>query len=92
LARSAGLFRADSVAKLFLLHRTKILRAVGAPARKSCGGIHHQTMNSLVISVVDLRAHRAVIAARFVFQRENGHMAFWDFCNTICHLQKLSPA
>jgi hypothetical protein len=47
------------------------------------GGIHHQALNSPVISGAALRAHRIAIAACFVFQREISHSVFWDFFDSI---------
>lgn len=38
-----GRFGPDSVAKVFLGHRTQILRVAGAAARKLCGGSHQHT-------------------------------------------------
>ena len=69
--------------KVFCTPRTQILTAVGVHMRKLHGGIHHQTKNSPVTSVVDLRAHRLAIAASFVFRREISDFAFWDFFNSI---------
>jgi hypothetical protein len=66
-------------------HRAQILRAVGAPTRKSCGGRYRQTINSPVTSVVGLRTYRSAICARLVIQREIGRVPSKDFCNTICH-------
>ena len=73
----------DAVEKVFLCRRTQILRVVGAPMRKLFGGIHHQAVNSPVTSLVELRAHRMVIAACFIFRREISRSVFWDFFDSI---------
>ena len=74
---------ADSVAKVFLSHRSQIFRAVGAAIEYWCGGPLHFVTNSLATSVARLRLHRSTVAACFVVERKFGHTAFWDFCNTI---------
>jgi hypothetical protein len=51
--------------------------------RKIIWGDSSSGGNSLVTSVVDLRAHRMAIAACFVFRRKISRSAFWDFFDSI---------
>jgi hypothetical protein len=44
-------------------------------------------MNSLATSVMARKLHRSSIAACLVYFREIDPMAFWEFCNSICHFR-----
>jgi hypothetical protein len=83
---------ADSVAKLFLLHRIQIFRAVRAAIEQSFEGLHYPAMTSRGTSVMAWRLHRSAIAACLVYFREIDPTAFWEFCNTICQQQTIEKS
>src|SRR6266403_2215178 len=75
----------DSVAKVFLGCRTKILRAADAFCARRREGPYRFIQNRSRTSVVALKSDAAAEKSKDQFSRDFLGCSIFDFCNNICH-------
>ncbi len=81
---------ADIVAKVFLGSRTKILRAADTLCERRHEGPYRFLQNRSRTFLVALKNDATARKAKNQLWRDFPRRSIFDFCNNICHKQKIS--